>query len=141
MKLHLGVVDTPYVDAEHHDRVTTGEVAEKLENEYGVMHVFYEDREKRIAALLEKAVQSEINNLIKYGKDPSLSGINLSKVEAMFRDYLDMNDWTRITGRIIKSAVQGKSLRFKAVEGRRASRPAFIDTGLYQSSFKAWITK
>jgi hypothetical protein len=45
-------------------------------------------------------------------------------------------------GGISAAADAGKSKRFKSgyTKGRKA-RPAFVDTGLYVSSFRAWVTR
>jgi hypothetical protein len=37
------------------------------------------------------------------------------------------------------AALHGVSHRFKHPYARRARRPSFIDTGLYQNSFAAWV--
>ena len=65
----------------------------------------------------------------------------LSEIEKLFKiDYLSNMEAESAGLRGVvptKAALEGRSIRFKNKRGPR--RPSFIDSGLYQSSFKAWV--
>ena len=62
-----------------------------------------------------------------------------SQIENRFKQFLSLREVEKlgIPGVPTKAALAGVSHRFKGKKGGR--RPSFIDTGLYQASFKAWI--
>jgi len=152
--LHLGVLDLPYADAASFKKIgrkkpkqmaggpiTTGAVAEILEAKYGIMQFFYARYGAEIKELsldsLEKAVES-----VELGAPLSLDafGEATSKIEAMFRQFLFGREMDgRIIGVPTEAAKQGFSKRFKRSSRRRPPRPSFIDTGLMEGSFRAWI--
>lgn len=136
MILHLGVVDIPYTD----EGVTTGEVAETLEENYEVMGGFVELNKLFIAQSLESSLAGTLENLLIGGTVPeSPFNSGTQKIEQRFREFLDHEEITQLgrPGVPTKAALMGKSARFKKGFGPR--RPSFIDTGLYQSSFKTWV--
>ncbi len=141
--LHFGVIDQLYKDEENGIVKTTGQVATELELKYHVMEVFFDKYEKEIEEILEAEMTSQFEQLLS-GKRPLELIINTFKIEELFKKYLSRDEWQKITGRIIQTALQGVSKRFKDrfnLKKKRGPRPAFIDTGLYQASFKAWIDK
>ncbi len=131
--LHLGVVDVPYT--RKGDTATTGQVAEWLEDEYHVMRVFVELHEQKIADLIALRLAAIVDVGLK-----NQASIVFNEVESLFKDYLMNSEWASIapTSRQIVAAQSGKSKRFKSGKAKKA-RPAFIDTGLYMASFRAWI--
>lgn len=136
MKLSLGVVDVSYSDPDAKGAVTTGEVAEFLENKYHVMRVFYELHEKEIGQQIGVAVVERMESALQ--GNPMQSGdVKIDDLKKMFRRYLDAGEWERTSGQTIAAAKQGVSHRKKSK--KRGQRVAFIDTGLYQSSFEAWL--
>ncbi len=162
--LSLGVVDVAYSD-EAGKLTTTGDVAKILEDNYGVMAKFFELHQNEIADAMANAVAGEIESLmmgIKPGgfgptdnpvtqgnsvekankllKSAAEDNYALSRVEAMFRNYLDDGEYERATGTVIAAARSGVNHRKKhAYVKANPSRPAFVDTRLYQASFRAWI--
>jgi hypothetical protein len=56
---------------------------------------------------------------------PRISGLQLAKIEAMFRDSLSQGKFDGVIHGVPTKAAT------------RASRPSFVDTGLYRRSFKA----
>ena len=143
MKLHFGVVDVAYSDPDAKGEATTGEVAEVLERKYHVMRVFVEDNQDRIGAWLAEALAAEVDNLVA-GKPSANLHFDLTaavngKIEERFRDYLALGEWERISGQTTQAAAQGITSRKKS--GKGTPRPAFIDTGLYQAAFRAWLSK
>lgn len=140
--LHLGVLDQPYDDG-----ATTFSVAEILEAKYHVMEIFYELRKEDVAKALEKSIQGALDML---GSDAPAESINpfataSADIEASFKQFLDSQEIERIgyPGVPTQAALDGVSHRFKRPRGnktsKRAPRPSFIDTGLYEDSMKAWI--
>ena len=136
MTLHLGVMDVPYATG----GITTAGVAQILEDKYGVMDGFVFLYEPEIHDALDDSVAGAIESLMA-GAPPDIDpfGSGTSKIEKLFRDYLDKEETNLIgaTGVPTAAALAGKSKRFKRNSG--PPRPSFIDTGLYQASFKAWV--
>ena len=165
IKLHLGVVDVAYSDQEG-KATTTGDVEEILEENYSVMAAFYELHKQEIADELANAIAGDIESLMmgkiaqnNFGASStaSISGVDIarkvseltnqsasgasamSKIDAMFRNFLDAGEMEKL-GVVSMAAKNGVNHRKKRpyVQANPA-RPAFIDTGLYQSSFRSWI--
>jgi hypothetical protein len=130
MIIHLGVNDVPYDDGK-----MTGEVAQILEDKYSVIGKFAEMFSKKIGQHLEKDLAESLENALNgIQQGGSIFSDAMSDIETDFRHALDSG----FTGIQTKAAKQGVSHRFKHIESG-IKRVPFIDTGLYQASFKAWI--
>lgn len=120
---------------------TTGDVAEFLEARYGLMGRYWElnggKHGKQIAAGIARAIEANLKGL---KADPY--GKAMGQIENGFKDF--------ISGRLVERVgIQGvpTEAAIKGVNHRKAHpyakdnprRPSFRDTGLYQSSFKAWV--
>lgn len=160
VKLSLGVQDVAYTDA--NGATTTGKVAEYLEDDYHVMLTFLELHESYIMNEVAAEFAGAVTD-IAAGKPFNLNSPGpMSGIENEFRQYLDKKEWEATTGQVIQAAKEGISHRFKSSKAgtlharsiasgavkakgivlkrrKRPGRPAFIDTGLYQASFTAWI--
>jgi hypothetical protein len=145
--LHLGVKDLPYVSREAVRRkktgkfapsMTTGSVAEILEEEYGIMQFFYNKYEKEIGeALLASVKDAPFEAGAPLSLDPF--GDATSEIERMFHRFLEAKEMDgAVPGVPTKAAMKGVSKRFKKKKGP-TDRPSFIDTGLYDSSFTSWV--
>ena len=164
--LHLGVLEVPYsfVTDEKTRRVavkvargtgrdrapktikagpsggqTTGDVAAILEEKYGIMQFFFDHHAADIAQVLEGQMQGALDNLLMGAPVPDnpLAGAE-SRIQALFNAFLDAREMdNQVEGVPTKAAEEGKSSRFKKKKG--SPRPSFIDSGLYEASFKAWI--
>ena len=151
--LHLGVADVPYTTAPQAVKAgrkpkkaaaainqTTGDVAETLEDKYHIMQVFYEQHKVDIAKLLEADLAAALEELLSGSNSaafPFMEGA--AKVETMFKRFLSDKEMDRLgyPGIPTMASLLGISHRFK---GKRGSpRPSFIDTGMYENSFKAWV--
>ena len=138
LTLHLGVLDVPYAE---HDGVTTGDVAEWLEAKYHVMEIFYEENAQVVADALAESLTGSLESVIMGGRaEPTnffTSGT--ARIEQMFRDFLDNGDMEKLgyPGVPTKAALKGVNHRLKLKRGGR--RPSFIDTGLYEASFRATV--
>lgn len=148
MILNLGVVDVPY--SQHGTKwskaragtETTGDVAEILEENYGLMQAFYDAHSADIARDLENSVAGALESFIMGAPVRNDQfGAGTSKIEERFRDFLSTKEAERvgIPGAPTLAALRGVSHRFKHPYKRRPPRPSFIDTGLLQASFRAWI--
>lgn len=136
MKLVLGVVNVAYAGK---DATTTGEVAEHLENKYHIMRVFFEVKEEKIAQIVSEALVGSFKTLSQGG---TIKGVQVNKIDRLFRHFLEANEMGRILPHQVVAAGMGVSHRFKDAmnrQGQRGARPAFIDTGLYSASFRAWL--
>lgn len=142
--LHFGVVDLAYSDADTPGAQTTYQVAKRLEEEYDVMGTFVRLHEDEIVTAVTDKYRNVLNRVME-GNSGQLNRREwmMPKIESGFRDYLSRDEWQQATGRTIAAAQRGVSHRFKNPERRAKNhgpRPAFIDTGLYRRSFRAWLT-
>ena len=164
--LHLGVVDIPYVDgpapikklvsrtrSRRHDAalhgsgagsggVTTGDVAGWLENRYHIMELFFETHHQEITALLAEAMAGQLENLLAGGSSVEINPLagGTEEIENLFRKFLSDREVETlgIPGVPTQAALKGVSARFKSGYNPKGRRPSFIDTGLYEASFRAW---
>jgi hypothetical protein len=121
---------------------TTGEVAKILEARYGVMRAFFDmEKEKTVIPAISQSVKGALISLMNNqpGKiDIFASG--MERIQAGFKESLSMRRYDGLLKGVPTAAsLRGVSHRFKQPYARRGSRPSFIDTGLYQSSFVAWM--
>lgn len=155
--LHLGVIEFPYVQrppvapkrpskkprkarGSAARTETTGDVATFLENRYHIMEIFYEEHAQGVADALAESLAGTLVNLhmgAPIPEDPYLGG--QSKIDVLFKQWLSSGaiEQIGIPGVPTKAALEGISHRFKSgIGGRRVS---FVDTGLYETSFWAWV--
>lgn len=135
--LHLGVLVQLY----RNSGLTTGDVAEFLESKYGLMGAFYRVNEDIVAGALAKSVEASIESLMMGRKiNPWASATQI--IEREFRIFLSSKqaEQVGIPGTPTKAAMRGVSHRRKHPYAKRnPRRPSFIDTGLYQTTFRAWV--
>ena len=140
MILHLGVAVLPYASP---GRQTTGDVAGWLESKYGVMGKFYERHEQDVANDLAESVKNAAEAMMM-GAPATLDpfGAATSQIETRFKQFLSNKemDALGVPGVPTAASLKGVSHRFKRPYVRRGPRPSFVDTGTYQSSFKAWLS-
>jgi len=146
VKILLGVVDVAYSDAGGKGGTkTTGDVAQILEHQYHVMEVFYEERRDHVAEWMADAIRDQIADLITQAPISSNPFLDAEqRIEASFRRFLSDDEMQKIMPitQQITAAQMGMSKRFKAGHSKGYKpRPAFIDTGLYQASFRAWVQR
>ena len=144
MKLHLGVVDIPYVKRGGSAGASTGDVAGWLENKYGIMQFFYNKYGSQIGDAMAKGFVDALETSVMRGRTPTdpFAGA-MSKTQAMFQQLItmqEMNGASTPSGLPIptRAARLGISSRFKRRRSGSA-RPSFRDTGLYLQSFRSWI--
>ena len=162
--LHLGVEDIPYswggtsspakarktagarqggaakARSAKPDTTTTGEVAEILEAKYRVMFLFTEEYPDEIANAVANGYAGAMETVMMGGPVPAdpLAGA-ASEIEESFKYFLSSAEIEGfgVAGVPTQAALDGVNHRLKIKKGPR--RPSFIDTGLYQASFKAWF--
>lgn len=141
MKLHLGVLDVGYSSEE--GGKTTGEVAEILEDKYHIMRVFFELNDDYIGDQIANSLAGSLESLAQGAPyNPSLLKPAIPKVDARFRDFLSSGEMSKILPETqqIAAAKAGVSHRKKQPYAKaNKPRQAFIDTGLYNASFRAWV--
>lgn len=136
MKICLGVVDIPYSEAIEGAKETTHEVALMLEEEYEIYQIYLKQRAGFIDKILAEGIKDALFATMKGMPIPKeiLAGAT-DKIEHDFRAWLDSESHgipRTLAGR------EGIRHRFKVVE-HGEPRPSFIDTGLYQQSFRVWV--
>lgn len=138
MKLHLGVTDLPYPNDK--DGISTGDVAEILEENYEVMATYWEKHGQEGADALTEALVGTMESQLM-GAPPTQDpfGSGTEKIEDGFRKFLDAKEMDGRPGVPTQAAKDGVSHRFKRPYVKRDPRPSFIDTGLYQANMKAWV--
>ena len=175
-RLHLGVLDLPYVNAPqdvnkprpakappptksgkprkvrarkhgpwlpgtkvHSGEQTTGDVAGWLEDKYKPMEAYLATHGQEVADNLAQSMLGAMEAQLMGGPagDPYAEGA--SKIEEGFKAFLSAGEIETlgIPGLPTGAASRGVNHRLKLKKG--APRPSLIDTGLYQSSFKAWV--
>ena len=157
--LHLGVMDVPYAydqtaaESKRNAKrprkpgprasTTTGEVAEILEAKYHVMETFYALHQDEIADTLMHTLVASFESLQLGSPGAAAQPFEeaVSYIEQEFKDFLSSGQMEKlgIPGVPTKAALAGVSHRFKHPYAQRGPRPSFIDSGLYQSSFKFWV--
>lgn len=164
MKLNFGVIETPYrYDKQKLSKkgkplkkkitvekaVTTFEVAGFIEKKYSLLEVFFRENERYIKDQLTESLEKAIEAVMS-GAPPTFDpfGRATANIETLFKVQLSSNafDW-KIPG--VPTAASGRvfGLRWGGVNHRLAHpyawtnppRPSFIDTGIFQSSFKVWM--
>jgi len=161
--LNIGVIDVPYAyEQEHLTKkgkpfkkrrkvtlsITTGEVAEYLEDHYAVMETFFEAYRDRIEESLVEAVLGDLDNVLNNRPaNPEIFAPACSEIEAWFKHYLSSREaeyQASLKGPTLavptQAALAGVNHRLAhPYAGSNPRRPSFIDTGLYQASVKVWI--
>lgn len=155
--LHLGVVDQPYVQRASRrgkrkaSTVTTGDVAGWLEDKYHILENFVQMHEADIALDLEAALQGAVENSMMSARgfrsfydliegDYTALGGAMSRIEDRMKQFLSLGEMETIgyPGVPTQAALKGINHRKKNPRtGKR--RPSFVDTGLMQASYKAWV--
>lgn len=159
--LHLGVIEVPYVEAPEVKKiprakkgkankplkaspelnmVTTVDVAQWLEKKYDVMQTFADQQEPAIAHVIEASLAGTLESIMM-GAPANINAFGTAENEIgqMFRTFLDEEEVAAagVPGTPTAAALAGVNHRLKSKRG--APRPSFIDTGLYQASFRAWV--
>jgi len=123
---------------------STGDVAEILEHKYGLFSMFTVLHGQTIADALEEAMAGKLETLMMGGPtsgDTLLTDADLGEIEQAFKKSIDDREYdSRLPGVPTRAALNGVDHRLKHPYSKgNPSRPSFRDTGLMQTSFKAWV--
>ena len=137
--LHLGVIDLPYANA---GSATTGDVAEILEAKYHVMEIFWQLHGQEVADAICNSMVGAFESRVLHGAPAGLDfyGTAMGVAKQLFSRFLESKEMDALgyPGVPTKAALTGVSHRFKKKRGA-PGRPSFVDTGLFESSFRAWM--
>ena len=151
--LHLGVVEQPYGQA---GAKTTSDVAEILESKYGLFSAFVDIHQPVIEHELENSLAGALETMFGQRR-PDFDRIRagafnsgMAALEELFRDAIDMQVYNgKLPGVPTQAALNGVRHAWKRPykrTGRRRGkvqpgtpRASFFDTGLFSSSFRAWV--
>lgn len=139
LTLHLGVAVIPYADRRS---LTTGDVASFLESKYDLMATFYRVHEADVAKALEDSLGGALESALM-GKSTDPWGRATQAIQREFRTFISSMEAERvgIPGTPTKAALMGTNHRLAHPYSRRnPRRPSFRDRGIFQSSFRAWIS-
>lgn len=122
---------------------TTGDVATFLEAKYHIIEIFFEQNAQRIADAAADSYAGAIESLVM-GAPVSLDpfGTVAGKIKQWFTEFLVNEELAKlgVPGVPTAAARKGVSHRKKhATAKSNAPRPSFIDTGLYEAAFRAWV--
>jgi hypothetical protein len=150
--LHLGVTEVAYSEAAPKGKrkrrksaatITTGEVAEILEDEYHPIEHYWELHKEEIAKSLEGSLAGALETAMMTGSLPENAFASAeSEIEAGFKKMLSERELEGLgyPGLPTQAALKGVSHRLKHPYAKsNPRRPSLIDTGLYQASFKSWF--
>ena len=162
--LHLGVVEMPYSSYQAPQKVakvkkgkqnkplkpkgdaatkTTGEVAEILEEKYGVLDTFVFAHLPDIATALEESIAGELETLLMGGS----TGVNPmqgaeASITTMMKKFISAQEIEHmgLEGVPTQAALKGVNHRLKHPYAKKnGRRPSFMDTTLYWQSLRAWF--
>lgn len=137
-KLHLGVLVIPYSTK---GGTTTGDVARFLEDRYGILETYWKRNATKHAGQIAQGVARAIEANVR-GLKADPYGKAMGQIENGMKDFISSRAVERvgIPGVPTEAALKGVSHR-KAHPYAKGNprRPSFRDTGLYQSSLKAWV--
>ena len=148
--LHLGVVVQPYGDrsTKKGNKITagapdTGDVAQWLEDKYGLMQAFFNAHEQDIAGALETSVSKALESMLMGAPvDHDAFGGGANRIEEMFKDFISSGEAEQvgIPGTPTGAAMRGVNHRFKHPYAKaNPRRVSFRDTSLFMNSFKCWV--
>lgn len=163
--LHLGVIDQPYNEFKQPEKIrkakkgkankplpsksdaatkTTGDVAEILEEKYGILDKFVEVKLPKIAQALEESIAGELETLMMGGRPAGNPFANAeSAITTMMKSFISSGEAEHvgIQGTPTQAALNGVNHRLAHPYAKgNERRPSFMDTTMYWQSLIAWLT-
>ena len=137
MIVKFGVIDMIY-DYGDDPGKTTFEVAEDLEKRYGIMRNFYARHKQDVQREVVKKLTNQLADVIQF-EAPMADELLLSDTVSRFQLFLTTHEVETlgIPGTPTLAAIEGVNSRFKTRND--PGRPSFVDGGLYEASFMAWV--
>jgi hypothetical protein len=149
LTLYLGVLIQPYRVRTTRSRkakavtpLTTGDVAQFLEDKYEIIKTFVRVKEDKMIRVLEGSLQGGLESLLTGAPKTDPWGSATQDIMAMFSDFILSREAERvgIPGTTTLAAIKGINHRKKHPYAKANPRRAsFFDTGLYVGSFRAWM--
>jgi hypothetical protein len=120
-------------------QVTTGDVAEILEEKYHILETFVETYREEIGDAVGNSIKGAIENMIMgAGAVDNPFAAAEAEIETSMKLFLDLQEMDGIPGVPTKAAQRGVNHRLKHPYAKgNPQRPSFIDTGAYQSNLRA----
>jgi hypothetical protein len=120
---------------------TTLEVAQELEDKYHIVEKFLEMEEDRINELAGDVITDAFEDIEKFTRHKWKKRTKaMEGIESRFRANLVGRKYDGVlSGVPTMAAIRGVSHLNQHPYAKRASRPSFIDTGMYMRSFRAWL--
>lgn len=147
MKLAFGVIDIMYAFSYGEDTVdptiTTGDVAEILEEKYGIMSCFFEMYEEQINAIIIDTITDAFTDAFDgLPVDlPTLLTASLPEIHVLFEEFILTKKMDgKVDGVPTKRSIDGINHR-KKLRSIDPYRPSFLDSRLYMSSFRAELSE
>jgi len=116
---------------------TSADVAQELEDNYGLVETFWNQIEDKVAERLEDALSEQFEEIVKMDQVPKklIPDAFAEQIIDDFKGFLDHEEH----GIKTTAARRGVSHLLPRPYARsNPPRPSFIDTGLYRASFRAW---
>lgn len=120
---------------------TTGDVAEILEDKYNILETFSQVYQEEIADALAHSIAGAIENMFS-GAPPVENPYIEAEAEITtgMKLFLDLQEMDGNGPVPTKAALRGVNHRLaKPFAKDNPARPSFIDSGLMQANYKAWI--
>ena len=117
---------------------TTGQVATILEENYALIQTFFDRHEQEIADDIGEAEKDALEALISGETAHNPMAAAEAAITARFKKALDQREFDGMIGVPTKASIKGTSSRNRN-QPKRPGRASFIDTGMFQESFVAWI--
>lgn len=141
--LHLGVLVQPYrAEGKGVSSLTTGDVAEILEEEYSVMGAFFQAHREEIIGAVSRSVEGALESMMM-GRRVDTWGSATQLIQREFRRFISSREAEQVGIPNVPTlaAIRGVNHRLKHPYAKRnPRRPSFRDTGLYMASFRAWVS-
>lgn len=121
---------------------TTVQVAEELEDKYHIVATFSEMNSDFFTSLFEDVFVEQFEEIATMRKSSKkgLMSKQTDKIEARFRESLSKQRYDSvIPGVPTLASLRGVSHLRQHPYAKSTPRPSFIDTGMYQRSFRAWV--
>jgi hypothetical protein len=123
---------------------TTGQVAKDLEERYKIVEEFWKFEEDNFVELLEETFAEDLEEVMQKKLTKRTRGISVKEtdlIEQKFRQNLSSRRYDGVISGVPTLAAQrGVShMRAQPYSRKNPPRASFIDTGMYQRSFRAWV--
>jgi hypothetical protein len=146
LTLNLGVAVVPYRSASGSGKkrvtsLTTGDVAQFIEDKYALLATFYRIHQRDIAKDLENSLAGAMESLLMHrAVDPW--GAATQSIQQRMKDFVLSSEAERvgIPGTPTMAALMGHSQRYKHPYAKHPRRPSFRDSGLMVGSYRSWIS-